>query len=64
MADTTCPLCEMNEILTTDLHHECLTCGHEWDDAPVEEAAGPRGVERVARFDQNIVGHIGIPFGS
>ena len=22
----------MNEILTTTLHHECLTCGHEWDD--------------------------------
>jgi protein PhnA len=45
MADITCPLCEMNEILTTDLHHECLTCGHEWDDAPVEETAGPRVVK-------------------
>jgi protein PhnA len=45
MADITCPLCEMNEILTTALHHECLTCGHEWDDAPAEEAAGPRVVK-------------------
>jgi len=45
MADTTCPLCEMNEILTTDHHHECLTCGHEWDDAPEEEVAGARVVK-------------------
>jgi protein PhnA len=27
---TSCPLCEMNEILLHDEHLECATCGHEW----------------------------------
>lgn len=32
MNDTTstCPLCEMNEILALEDHFECATCGHEW----------------------------------
>ncbi len=45
MADLTCPLCEMSEILDTDLHHECLTCGHEWDDAAADEVATVRVVK-------------------
>ena len=35
----------MTEILVTGLHHECLTCGHEWDDAPEVEAAVARVVK-------------------
>ncbi|MCB1235885.1 MAG: alkylphosphonate utilization protein [Verrucomicrobiae bacterium] len=43
MNDATCPMCEMNEILTLDDHHECVTCGHEW---PIDEAPeGPRVVK-------------------
>lgn len=43
MSAPVCPMCEMNEILTLEDHHECLTCGHEW---PVTEAAeGPRVVK-------------------
>ena len=45
MADLTCPLCEMHEILTKDLHHECLTCGHEWDDVASEELPAARVVK-------------------
>lgn len=45
MADLNCPLCEMSEILTTDLHHECLTCGHEWDDTAADEVPAGRVVK-------------------
>ncbi|MDO8391782.1 MAG: zinc ribbon domain-containing protein YjdM [Actinomycetota bacterium] len=28
---TACPICTMTDILTTtEGHHECATCGHEW----------------------------------
>jgi protein PhnA len=36
MSAPTCPMCEMNDILTLEDHFECVTCGHEW---PLEEVA-------------------------
>ncbi|MCB1231032.1 MAG: alkylphosphonate utilization protein [Verrucomicrobiae bacterium] len=30
MSETTCPMCEMNEVLDFPDHFECVTCGHEW----------------------------------
>ena len=30
MSHPTCPMCEMNDILTHPDRLECLTCGHEW----------------------------------
>lgn len=42
MSAPTCPMCEMNDILTLEDHYECVTCGHEW---PIAEIAdGPRVV--------------------
>jgi protein PhnA len=30
-SDTTCPICTMSDLLTTDDGgYECATCGHEW----------------------------------
>lgn len=46
MSDTACPICEMTEILDHSGHHECVTCGHEWDIAePSDEPAGDRIVK-------------------
>jgi protein PhnA len=46
MSQTTCPMCEMNDILDHPARYECATCGHEWDKAPEAEAAdGPRVVK-------------------
>lgn len=41
MSETTCPMCEMTEILNRGDLLECLTCGHEWQaaEAPDEAAA-------------------------
>ncbi len=36
-----CPLCTMDEILTFEDHHECVTCGHEWKPEPAPEDDGP-----------------------
>ncbi len=30
MSELVCPLCEMNEVLTSEAGYECVTCGHEW----------------------------------
>lgn len=46
MSDTTCPICEMNEILTHANHFECVTCGHEW---PKEEEADGPVADRVVK---------------
>ena len=46
MSQTTCPMCEMNDILDHPARYECATCGHEWDKAPEAETAdGPRVVK-------------------
>lgn len=39
MSELICPLCEMNDVLTSsDGGLECVTCGHEWEkDAPASE---------------------------
>jgi len=42
MSETTCPLCEMTDVLEHAEHFECATCGHEW---PKETAAGERVVK-------------------
>ena len=30
MSETTCPMCEMTDVLTHSDHFECVTCGHDW----------------------------------
>ena len=46
MSQTTCPMCEMTDILDHPARYECATCGHEWDKAPEAETAnGPRVVK-------------------
>ena len=46
MSDTACPICEMTEDPDHSGHHECVTCGHEWDIAePQDEPAGDRIVK-------------------
>lgn len=44
MTPTSCPLCEMTDVLEKDGGFECSICGHEWrssdeggDDAPVAD---------------------------
>lgn len=44
MSDAACPMCEMNDILEHEDHHECAVCGHEWP----KEQAGDSG-ERVVK---------------
>jgi protein PhnA len=41
MADLTCPLCTMDDILTLSDHYECVTCGHEWASEPTVEPVEP-----------------------
>jgi protein PhnA len=38
MSETSCPMCEMNEVLTLEDHFECVTCGHEWQKEPADGA--------------------------
>lgn len=38
-----CPMCEMTDVLILDDHFECVTCGHEWANAPA--AGGARVVK-------------------
>ena len=46
MSELSCPMCEMNDILTHSDHYECATCGHEWPlESAVEEPAGDRIVK-------------------
>jgi protein PhnA len=47
MSDPTCPLCEMTDIITQADHHECVTCGHEWETEAqsCDEPAGDRVVK-------------------
>jgi protein PhnA len=46
MDKTTCPVCEMDEILESPTRWECATCGHEWERAAeAETASGPRVVK-------------------
>jgi protein PhnA len=44
MSESTCPMCEMTEILDHSDHFECVTCGHEWPKA-VEEGPTDRIVK-------------------
>jgi protein PhnA len=46
MSQSTCPLCEMPDILTHAAHHECLTCGHEW---PTADEADAAPAERIVK---------------
>jgi protein PhnA len=46
MSDSTCPMCEMTELLLHPNHCECLTCGHEW---PREEATDAPAEERIVK---------------
>lgn len=38
MADQSCPLCTLDDLLEHSNKIECLTCGHEWVKVPAEEA--------------------------
>ena len=46
MSEATCPMCEMNDILTHTDHYECVTCGHEW---PLEAEADAPDAERIVK---------------
>ncbi len=53
MSNLACPLCTMTDVLVNASRYECVTCGHEWENAsdPAEassssdSAAGPRVVK-------------------
>lgn len=45
MSELACPMCEMNDILTSEAGYECVTCGHEWVDDQSAEAGGERIVK-------------------
>jgi protein PhnA len=46
MSEPACPIYDMIEILTRADHHECVTCGHEWQVADQrDEPAGARVVK-------------------
>jgi protein PhnA len=53
MADLTCPLCTMDEVLTLSDHNECVTCGHEWASEPAEES-----VETAERIVKDAHGNV------
>lgn len=53
MSEATCPMCEMNEILTHADHFECVTCGHEWNKE--EEADAPAAVRVVKDAHGNVL---------
>ena len=36
MAEVSCPLCTMDEVLEREDQFECVTCGHEWTPEPAE----------------------------
>jgi protein PhnA len=39
MSETTCPICEMTDVLTHSDYFECVTCGHDWKiEVPSEDA--------------------------
>lgn len=39
MSQSTCPECEMSDLLEFPDHLECVTCGHEWTPAAAPEPA-------------------------
>lgn len=46
MSELTCPMCEMDDILTSESGYECVTCGHEWQkEAGGEAVSGERVVK-------------------
>ena len=46
MNPTSCPMCEMTDLLTHDARYECAICGHEWDrEIHPETADGERVVK-------------------
>lgn len=52
MSKTTCPMCEMTDILDHADRHECVTCGHEWPND-----AAPEAVE-TERVVKDAYGHV------
>ena len=40
-----CPVCSLEDIAQAKDHYECLTCGHEWPRAEVQEVDAPRVVK-------------------
>lgn len=47
MPELSCPLCAMDDVLKTDDHYECLTCGHEWNEST--KTLDELQVERVVK---------------
>lgn len=39
MSKSTCPMCEMDDVLELPERWECVTCGHEWTREPEPEVA-------------------------
>ena len=46
MIQPSCPVCDMNEILSHATVWECVTCGHEW---PKEEPADEASIVRFVK---------------
>ena len=46
MLQPSCPVCDMNELLSHATVWECVTCGHEW---PKEEPADEASTVRVVK---------------
>ncbi len=38
MSETTCPMCEMTDVLEHPEQFECVTCGHEWPRGETSDA--------------------------
>lgn len=47
MSELSCTLCTIDDILTHDKIHECLTCGHEWDRTDIPHEDNPP--ERIVK---------------
>lgn len=44
-ASPSCPVCSLDEVTLAKTHYECVTCGHEWPFAEVQEEELPRVVK-------------------
>lgn len=47
MADISCPICTVDDVLEHPDKYECMTCGHEWPREPAETDDAP--AERVVK---------------
>lgn len=53
MSEVICPMCETKEILEHADKLECVTCGHEWEPTPKEDA--PEAARVVKDAHNNVL---------